>query len=116
MHFGGRNHQAFDGVGDVVALIQHVHWIEVGVRFGFDQFIKDKEQAIRINAASVQIVITVLAVIKVKAAEFAELCQAGDDHFDIHIRRMMPKIHEAFCLVAHLLRDQQVSAPVLDDS
>ena len=45
-----------------------------------------------------------------KPAKFAKLLQARDDHFDVHIGRMMAEVDQAFRLLAHLLRDEQVRA------
>src|SRR6478609_5098568 len=45
LQFDRAGHEAFHRVGDIVRLIEHVRWPEVGrIReFGFDQFIEDQE-------------------------------------------------------------------------
>ena len=56
-----------------MALVQHVHRVEVRIGFGLDQFVEHKEQSIGVDAAGIEIVVAVFAVVEVKSAQLAEL-------------------------------------------
>ncbi len=115
--FVGAVDQAFDRVGDVVRLVDHVRRIEVvdAALFGIDQLVEDQEQAVGLDRAGVEVVVAILGIVEVEAAELAELDQTGDDHLDIGVGRMMAEVDQAVRLGSKRLGDQVVGAPVLDD-
>jgi len=80
-----------------------------------DQFVEDQEQAIGIDAACIQVVITVFAVVEMEAAELAELDQPGNDHLDVDVRRVVAEIDKTECPFAKLPGDEVICAPVLND-
>ena len=98
-------------------LIQHVRGIEVrGIAvLGINELIEYQKLLIGIDAATIEIVITVFAVIKMKARQFSKLNQARDDHFDIYIRRMMPQVNQRLRFGSQFHRAKHIGTPVLDD-
>ena len=54
--------------------------VEIGVAtLGIHQLVEDQEQAVGVDRAGVEVVVAVLRIVEVEAAELAELDQAGDD-------------------------------------
>ena len=108
-------HQALDRVGDVVRLVEHVRRVEVlgAAVLGIDQLVEDQEQPEGVDRAGIEVVVAVLRVVEVEAAELAELDQPGDDHLDVDVRRVVAEVDQAVGLGAELRGDQVVGAPVL---
>src|SRR6187455_3138331 len=106
LQFDRAGHEAFHRVGDIVRLIEHVCRPEVGrIReLGLDQFIEDQEQAEGLDRAGVEIVVAVLRIVEMKTAEALRMHQTRDDHFDVHVRRVVPQVHQAKSLRAECLR------------
>ncbi len=102
LHFDRRLHQAFNRVGDIVALVQHVRRVEaLGlVDLGIHQLIEHQEQPVGIDGTGIKIVIAIFGIVEVEAAQLAELDEARDDHLDIDVRRMVPEIDKTIGLVA----------------
>ncbi len=77
-------------------LINHVSWMKVlhTAIIRINQFVENKEQAIRINRPRIKIIIAIFAVVEVKAAKLSKLHQPGNDHFDIGIWGVMAKINQ----------------------
>src|SRR5581483_602151 len=114
--FDGAHHQRLDRISDVVRLVEHVRRIEIRnlAEFRIDQFVEDEEQLKRLDRSRVEIVVTVLAVVEMKAGEFTELNEPRDDHLDVYVRRMMAEINQAEGLGAKLTRTVITCAPVVD--
>ena len=85
------------GIGDIVRLVDHVGGIERCAPFllGDDELVEYQEQLVRIDGARIQIIVAIFRVVEVKSAELAEGLQPRDDLLDIHVRRVMPEIHQA---------------------
>src|SRR5689334_22833089 len=90
--FNSTDYQRLDGIGYVVRLVQHVSRIKIGNagEFCINQFVENEEELKWLDRPRVEVVITVFAVVEMEAREFGELNQAGDDHLDIYIRRVVP--------------------------
>ena len=99
-----------------VRLVEHIGRVECRAftlgRIG--QLVKHQEQLERIDAARIEVVVAVLAVVEVEATEFAELRKARHDHFDIGVRCMVAQIDQAFRLFAQRLCAGEAGAPVGD--
>nr|GEU28680.1 hypothetical protein [Tanacetum cinerariifolium] len=114
LHFHRAVHQAFDRIGHVVRLVQHIGRIERRAfalgRIG--QLVKYQEQLERIDAARIEVVVAILAVVEVETAQLAELRKTRHDHFDVGVGRVVAQIHQALGLVAQRLRAGKAGAPV----
>ena len=73
---------------------------------GVHQFVEDQEQLVRVDRAGVEVVVAVLAVVEVEAAQLSEAGQAGDDLLDVHVRRMVAEVDQAAGLFAQFLRER----------
>src|SRR6185369_2296526 len=114
--FHRARHKRLDRVGKIVRLIKHVRRIEIRqfVNFRIDQLVKDQEKLERLNGAGIEIVVAVFAVIKVKAAEFAELNEARNDLLNIDVRGMMAEIDETRCFFAEFAGTIIAGAPIVN--
>ena len=117
LQLDGARHEAFDRIGDVVRLVEHVGRPEVRRlgELGFHELVEHEEQAERLDGARVEIVVAVLRIVEMEAAEPLRMHQARDDHFDVHVRRVVAEIDEAERLGPERLRRHERAAPVLDD-
>ena len=87
-------------------LIEHVGRRESG-RLALrrvNEFIEDSKQPKRINRPCVEIVVSVFGIIEMKTGELADANKTGDDLFDIHVWRVMAKVHKTNCLRSKRLR------------
>ena len=93
LQFDGAGHEALDRVGDIVRLVEHVRRLEVRRlrELGFHQFVEHQEQPERLDRAGVEIVVAVLRVVEMEAAEALRMHQARDDHFDVHVGRVVAR-------------------------
>ena len=69
----------------------------------------------RVDRAGVEVVVAVLRVVEVEAAEFPEPREAGDDLLDVHVRRMVAEVDQALRLGAQGLGAEDRCPPVGDD-
>lgn len=115
--FVGTGNQAFDWVGHIVRLVDHMGGMEAlhATMFGIYQLVEDEEQAVRLDGAGIQIVIAIFRIVEVETTELAELDEPGDDHLDIGVRRMVTEINEAERLFTERISDEVVGAPILHD-
>src|SRR3972149_2530394 len=81
-----------------------------------NQLAEDQEQLERLYAPPLKIIISILAVIKVKPAQFSALDQPRDDKLDIHIGGMMAEVDQAQRLRPKLGRRKVCRPPIIDDS
>jgi hypothetical protein len=74
-NFIGARDQALDWIGDIVRLVDHVGGMEIfhAAIFRIDQFVEHKEQPVGVDRAGIQIVIAILGIVEMEAAEFLEL-------------------------------------------
>jgi len=70
----------------------------------------------RVDGAGVEVVVSVLAVIEMKAGQLVELDQPRNNHLYVNGRSMMAKVNEAFCLLAQLTCTDVIGTPVLHHS
>ena len=98
-----------------MALVKHMsqHQPFDFSHFRINQFVENQKQAVRVNRAGIEIIITIFGIIEVKAAKFSGANEAGDDHFNVHVGRMVAKVNKAKRLRPKLLSDHQTGAPVL---
>src|SRR5690349_6155013 len=98
-------------------LIEHIRRAETWnpTQFGIDQLIKYKEQLKRLYRARIEIIVAILAVVKVKPAEFAELDQPRHYLLDIYIRSVMSQIDEALCPFAQFASAVIAGPPIVND-
>ncbi len=115
LHLHRGHHQAFDRVGDVMRLVQHMGGVEAGGILVLHQLVEHEEQTVGVDGPGIQIVVAIFAVVEVEAAEFAKADQAGDDLFDVHVGRVVAQIDQTFGLWPQFGGDQVVGAPVLHD-
>ena len=110
------HHQGLDRIGDIMRLIEHVCRAEVGhpAQFGVNQFVEDQEKLERFYRARIQIVIAVLAVVEMKPRKFAELDQAGDNHFNINVGSVVAEVDQAERLGPKLARAVVARPPIVD--
>ena len=73
---------------------------------------EDQEQLERVDRADDQVVVGVLAVVEVEAAEAALLGEQRDDLLDVRALRVVAEVDEHPRAVAELLADEQRRAPV----
>ena len=108
-----RDDQAFDRVGDVVALVDHVREVKARRLLQFDQLVEHQEQPERLDRAGIQIVVAVFRVVEMEAAQLPGLDQPGDDHLDVHVRGVVAQVDQTLRLRPQRLRGHQAGAPVL---
>ena len=70
-------------------------WKPGAALLGVDQLVEDEEQPVGVDRAGVEVVVAVLRIVEVEAAELAELDQPRDDHLDVDVRRMVAEVDEA---------------------
>ena len=111
--FHGGGHQAFDRIGHIVALVDHIGEAQV-FGLGIDQFVEHQEQAERVDGACVKVVVAVLAVVEVEACQFAGMDQAGHDLLDVGVGGVMAEVDQTFRLRPKALGGNQAGTPVGD--
>ena len=77
-----------------------------------NQFVKHQKQAKRFDRSGVKIVVAVFRLVEVKAAEFSKAHEAGDNLFDIDVRRLMAEVDKALRLRSKLLRCRKAGSPI----
>ena len=90
--------QGLDGVLDVVALVDHVRRVEGaarrgGLEGGVYQLAEHQEQLVRLDRARRQVVIAVLGVVEVEAAELAGRHESRDNQLDVRIGQVVAQVH-----------------------
>ena len=72
-----------------------------GLKFGalrqlrLDQLVEHQEQPERIDRAGVEVVVAVLGIVEVEAAEAPRVHQARHDHFDVDVGRVVAEVDQA---------------------
>ena len=79
-----------------------------------DQLAEDQKQLERVGRADDQVVVGVLAVVEVEAAETLDGGELGDDLLDVRPVEMVAEVDQNARPLAELLADQQRRAPVGD--
>src|SRR6185295_7512072 len=74
-----------------------------------------EEELEGLDGAGVQVVVAVLAVVEVKAAELPELQEARHDHLDVDVGGMVPEVHQGERPLPELAHAVVAGAPVRDD-
>ena len=98
---------------DVVRLVDHIrHVPRGGARCR--ELVVDQEEFERVHAARHQVVIGILAVVEVEAAQPAGVEQERDDLLDVHARRVVSQVHEDLRLGAQREAQRVGRAPVRD--
>src|SRR5438093_2681560 len=77
-----------------------------------DELEEDPEELERIDRTDDQVVVPVLAVVEVEAAEPAGAVEKRDDLLDVHALRVMAEIHEHVRALAELLAHEERRPPV----
>lgn len=106
-----------DRVLQVVALVDHVRRPESGEPLALreHELVEDEEQAVRPDGPGGEVVVAVLGVVEVEAAELPGPEQPGDDELDVRVRQVVPEVDEALGALAEAPGEQVGRAPVLDD-
>src|SRR5258708_4328482 len=105
---------------DVVRLIDHVAGgarglgAQPGAEAGGDQLVEDEEQLVGVDGARDQVVVPVLAVIEVEAAQPPLVEEDGDDLLDVDAVRVVTEVDDNFGVLTGLLAEQQGHPPVLN--
>ena len=68
---------------------------------------EDQEQPVRLDGARGEVVVAVLRVIEVKAAQLLRADESGDDELDVGVRQVVTEVYEALRALAKRLREQQ---------
>jgi hypothetical protein len=92
-----------DSIGSVIVrLVDHVAGVEAvsRVQFSLDQFVEHQEQLVRVDRPGIEIVVAILAVVEMEAAQLAEAVQARHDLLDIHVGRVVAQIDQTLGLGA----------------
>ena len=63
--------------------------------FGEHQFVKHKEQPVRLDRSGCEIVVAVFRVVEVEPAQFPGPEEARDHQLDVGVRQMMSEVDEA---------------------
>src|SRR5262245_19661899 len=109
-------HERLDRIGHIVRLIQHVGRVEPRqVReLRVHELVENQEQLKRLDRAGIQIVIPILTVIEMKAAELAELDEPCDDELDVDVRRVVAEVDQRLGLRSQLAHAVITGSPVVE--
>src|SRR5690606_5929243 len=109
--------QGFDGILEVVALINHVSRLEGFQAFvgRVDELVENEEEPVRPDRTRRQVVVAVHVVVEVETTELTCRQKPRDDELYIGIREVMTEIDQAERLVAERLCQHVRRPPVLYD-
>src|SRR5215213_3448132 len=113
----GTRHQRLHRVRDIMRLVKHVDRGEVlnALQLGVNQLIENQKELEGLDGARVQIIVAVLAIVKMEARQLAELYETRDDHLYVDVRRMMAQINQRESLWPKLARAVIADSPIIDD-
>ena len=87
--------EVFDRVLEVVRRVDHVAHRRHRAAAVLDELAHDQEELVRVDRSDGEVVVAVLGVVEVEAAEATDHGQAADDLLDVGVGQVVPEVDEA---------------------
>ena len=103
----GRLDEVLDRVLQVVRRVDHVAHLGHYAVAVFEELEHDEEELVRLDGSDGEVVVAVLRVVEVEAAEPTDHGEAAHDLLDVGAGKVVSEVDEALGVVARGLREQE---------